>query len=116
MGFEATAGFTADSDAPVSQNGVDSSSEWLKVIFNLIGGQTYADTVAALMGGVDLRIGIHVQAFGDGGSESFVNGPCVSDCGPPEPDEEEQTPEPALLALLGSGLVLSARRLRRRAG
>ena len=49
-----------------------------------------ADVLDELATG-ELRIGIHVQAFGDGESESFVNnGPRV--------------PEPGSLFLLGLGL------------
>ena len=69
--FVATAGFTADSDAPAQPNGVN-PGEQLIVIFDLQGTQTYADVLAELDSGA-LRIGIHVQGFADGGSESFVN-------------------------------------------
>jgi hypothetical protein len=78
IGFETTAGFSADSDPPVQPNGVN-PGESLGVIFNLISGKTYQDTLAAIdlgLGGSvygSLRIGIHVQGFADGGSESFVN-------------------------------------------
>jgi hypothetical protein len=78
--FQTTAGFLADSDAPVSHNGV-SQGEWLAITFNLLSGKTYADTIAALTlpngGGYgDLRIGVHVQGFASGGgSESFINTP-----------------------------------------
>jgi hypothetical protein len=44
----------------------------------------------------DLRIGIHVQSFGNGGSESFVNDPGL----PPS-----IVPIPAAAWLLGSGLI-----------
>lgn len=81
--FNTTAGFSADSDSPVSPNGVDSSTEWVKIIFNLINGKTYADTLAAIAlananPGVDvdggLRIGLHVQSIGTtGGSDSYVS-------------------------------------------
>lgn len=75
--FETTAGFLADSDAPAQPNGVNPAAEWLQIEFNLIDGKTYADTIAALDGpigvGDDLRIGIHVQGFQGGGSESFIN-------------------------------------------
>ncbi|MDP1928455.1 MAG: PEP-CTERM sorting domain-containing protein [Thiobacillus sp.] len=78
--FMTTAGFSADSDPAVSPNGV-SQGEWLTITFNLVGGKTYADTIAALTlpnggGAGDLRIGVHVQSFASGGgSESFVNTP-----------------------------------------
>jgi hypothetical protein len=71
--FEATAGFTADSNPPAQPNGVNPFEE-LTITFDLINGKTLADTLAALDGGVDLKIGIHVQGFATGGSESFVNG------------------------------------------
>ena len=81
--FGTTAGFLADSDSPVQPNGVN-PGETVGILFNLIGGQTFNDTINALnmslaSPGVDvyggLRIGIHVQGFANGGSESFVNGP-----------------------------------------
>lgn len=75
--FVTTAGFSADSDPPVTSNGV-SSGEWLTVIFNLQPNKDYASVIDALTlsngGGVgDLRIGLHVQGFYGGGGESFVN-------------------------------------------
>ncbi|MBW2540162.1 MAG: hypothetical protein JRE27_11230, partial [Deltaproteobacteria bacterium] len=69
--FVTTAGFLADSDSPVQPNGVN-PGETLGVMFSLQGSQTYNDTIAALGDG-SLRIGIHVQGFASGGSESFVN-------------------------------------------
>lgn len=87
--FVTTAGFSADSDNPPPQNGVNTNLESVTILFDLIAGQTFADTIAALTNG-DLRIGIHGQAFGDGGSESFVNVP---------------VPIPAAVWLLGSGLI-----------
>ena len=49
----------------------------------------YADVIAELTDG-RLRIGLHVQGFGNGGSESFVNNP---------------VPVPAAVWLFGSGLI-----------
>jgi hypothetical protein len=63
--FVTTAGFSADSDSPVQPNGVNPGESGT------------------------LRIGLHVQGYQSGGSESFVN-----------------APEPASLAL--SGLLLAA--------
>lgn len=73
--FATTAGFSADSDAPVSSNGVN-PGEKVGILFNLISGQTYTNVVNALgiAGGTNgLRVGIHTQSFSNGGSESFVN-------------------------------------------
>ena len=107
--FQTTAGFSLDSSAPgVSANGVNAAGEFVTVTFNLINGKTFADTIAALNGGVDLRIGIHVQALPDGESNSYVNTPP----GGPGPGS---TPVPlpgvasAALALM-AGLGLTRRR------
>lgn len=75
--FNVTTGFSADSDAPVAPNGV-TNGEWLAIDFNLINGKTYSNVLSALAlpnnGGTgDLRIGVHVQGFANGGSESFIN-------------------------------------------
>ena len=95
--FEATAGFSADSEPPAQPNGVN-PGELLTVTFTLIGGQTFADAIQDLTDG-DLRIGIHVQGYASGGSESLVNHP---------------VPEPGTGALVVVGLVaLVASRIRR---
>lgn len=109
--FQATVGFTADSDSPVQINGVN-PGEWVVVQFRLFAGKTFQNTIDALNGplgqGDDLRIGIHVQGFQGGGSESFVN---ISDYGP------NVVPEPGTLtlaacALLGCGVARWRRRRR----
>ncbi|MBL9138084.1 MAG: hypothetical protein JNK85_19610 [Verrucomicrobiales bacterium] len=93
--------FAADSDAPTSSNGVN-PGETVSIFFNLIGGKTYADTLAALaLAATDpttditggLRIGLHVQSIQpQGGSDSYVNTYGVSDNG-------------WALALLGTGVL-----------
>lgn len=96
--FIATAGFTADSDPPVQWNGVN-PGEQLGITFDLKGAQVYSDVLSELASG-DLRVGLHVQGFANGGSESFVN--------------SSPTPVPApgalLLGSLGIGLIQRIRR------
>lgn len=67
--FETTEAFSADSDPPTRPNGVD-PQEFLGVVFELKNG-TLANVIRNLRNG-SLRIGIHVQGFSGGGSESFV--------------------------------------------
>ncbi len=93
--FVTTAGFLADSDPPTSHNGVG-PGESVSIIFDLMGGGTFADVLAELGDG-RLRAGIHVIAFASGGSESLVS-----------------VPEPGtlVLALLGFGVLGASRRTR----
>jgi hypothetical protein len=86
--FQTTAGFSADSNPAVQPNGVN-PGESLGILFNLQGGGTFANVISELTTG-ELRIGIHVQGYDTGGSESFVNNP---------------VPIPAAVWLFGSGLL-----------
>jgi len=92
--FSTTAGFLADSDPPVQKNGVN-PGEWLNIYFNLINGATFENVIADIDSGELLRIGIHVQGFAGGGSESFVN----------TTNATAPVPEPATMILIGSGLI-----------
>jgi hypothetical protein len=69
--FEATTGFTADSNAPTQPSGVN-PGEVVSIFFTLQAGGTLADVISELYSG-ELRIGVHVQGFLPDGSESFVN-------------------------------------------
>jgi hypothetical protein len=77
--FVTSEGFSADADPPPAHSGVD-PNESLGIIFELAAGRTYPDVLSDLACG-DLRMGIHVQNFDYGRSESFVNGPPVEQCG-----------------------------------
>lgn len=106
VGFQATQGFTADSDPPVPFWGVEASDpgdEWLDILFTLDPCATVEDVYDELSAET-LRIGIHVQSFDGGGSESFVNNIEPS----PGP-----IPEPMAMSLLvlGATALLRKRRI-----
>lgn len=86
---------SADSQGGVAYNGVN-PNESLGI---LLGGSLFGDVIAALDSGV-LRVGIKVQAFEGGGSETFVNTPPV--------------PEPRAAILFLVGTALAAHSIRRR--
>jgi len=93
--FETTLGFSADSDPPVEPLGVN-PGERLGIVFDLMEGKTIPDVLDDLRTGA-LRIGIHVQGFASGGSESFINIPL---------------PEPGTFTLCLLGAAALARRRR----
>ena len=86
--FVTSADLSFDSDPPAQPNGVN-PGESLGILFDILSGSSFDDVIDSIES-TDLRIGIHVQGFASGGSESFVNNP---------------VPEPATMLLLGSGLI-----------
>lgn len=106
IGFSVSpSGASADSNSPVQPMGVN-PGEWLTIVWSLVSGTTFSDVIAALnLGGNQagsLRVGIHVQGFANGGSESFVNGPPA-----PVP-----VPAAGLMLVAGLGALGFARRRR----
>lgn len=105
VNFNELAGFLAEPDPPVQPNGINPGEE-ASIIWTLQSGQTAADAIAALLSGI-LRIGIHVQGFATGGSESFVNNGCI-DCN----TTLVPLPSAAGMGLLGMGGLMMIRRRR----
>jgi hypothetical protein len=103
IGFQTTAGFSADSDPPVQHNGVN-PGETLSILFDLLPTASFAQTIQALSGGTALRVGVHVQGFGNGGAQSFVNDTVAI----PVPEASS-----IAMALAGIGVLASAMRRRR---
>lgn len=103
--FVATTSLSADSDPPSQPNGVN-PGEFVSLTYTLTG--SIAALLADLTDG-DLRIGIHVQGFGDGGSESFINNPPGV-----TPPPGAGIPEPASVVLAGLGLCFLSLVARRR--
>src|SRR5690606_4061170 len=68
--FVADAGF--DSEAPVSWNGINSSTEWLTISGTLLGGII----IDNLFNDGSFRVGMHVQSIGEGGdSDGYITTP-----------------------------------------
>ena len=101
IGFQTTAGFSADSNPPVQPNGVN-PGESLSILFDLKPGRSFAEIAGDLASGA-LRIGVHVQGYGGGGSESFVN--LLS----PVPEASSVLSMMAALGVLGVALRRRAR-------
>jgi hypothetical protein len=89
--------FRATADPPPSQNGVN-PGEAVGLALTLENGVDW-DTVIGALDSAALRVGLHVLAFPDGSSASFVNDGVV--------------PEPAAILLVGSVLLILGRRLRK---
>ena len=101
--FATTAGFSADSDPPTQPLGVN-PGEFLGITFDLQAGGLFDDIVSELASGT-LRIGIHVQGYSSGGSESFINNG-IADGG----NGVVPAPGAVLLGTIGVGVVSWLRR------
>lgn len=99
--FNTTQQWSFDADPPVEHNAIDSDVEWLAITFNLLSGQTFADTIQALNDG-SLNVGLHVQAIGsDDWSDSHTTS------APPVP-----VPGAIALGVVGLGMIGVLRRKR----
>jgi len=80
------------SDGGTAPNGVN-PGEWVSVLFNLNPGKTLSDVFSAMTSSA-LRVGFHVQAFANGGSEAFMNKPTA--IVPPAPPVVENPAPPVV--------------------
>ena len=96
-GFTST--YCADSNSPVQPNGVN-PTEWLRLSYTLQNNATLLDVLNAIAGDT-FNVGIHVQGFSGGGSESGLM-------------HLQPVPEPASILLLGGGAAAAFIRRRRR--
>src|SRR3954471_8222599 len=97
IGFSSN--YCADSNSPVQPMGVN-PGEWLRLTYTLQGTATLDQVLAAMTDG-SYRVGVHVQGFATGGSESALAAP-------------RSVPEPATCLLFGTGLITLGRLGRRR--
>ena len=97
--------FKIQATGAVSQNGVN-PGEWVSVFFNLSTNKTLKDVFNDLKSG-SLRVGMHVQAFSDGGSEAFVNNntPGITTTLPPV---VKTTPPPVTTSVLVPNLIIQS--------
>ncbi len=94
IGFDADREFNIGSNPPPPSNGINNIGvgEWVTIEFDLLGG-SLQDVLDELNDG-SLRVGIHIQDFTDGSSESAV-----------------AVPEPATVLMFGlGGLALLRKR------
>lgn len=91
--FMTTTGLSFGSEPPVQSNGVN-PGEWLAIKFGVDPSTNLENQVASGA----LRIGIHVQAIGNGGSEAFI-------LGSPVAVTNTSVPAPGAIVLAGIGVA-----------
>ena len=91
--------FSADADSPKQPNGVN-PGEFVGLTLDLVGGFDFDDLLAELNSG-ELVVGIHVQGYASGGSESFINNPGDGHGGNGGNGNGTKVPEPGTMAALG---------------
>jgi hypothetical protein len=115
--FDRRPEYSADSDSPVSHNGIN-PNEWLKLVFMLNYNRTIDDVIAEIAAGgsttdKNLRVGIHIQSLP---KDIHYGWYCC--CPPPDYSDSASainctkpiTPEPATICLLGLGALSLIRR------
>jgi hypothetical protein len=112
--FDKTPEYSADSDSPVSHNGIN-PDEWLKLVFTLKNNKFYDDVIAEIAAGdsateTNLRIGIHIQSL-----PKDIHYGCY--CPPPDYSDSasainctQPIPEPATIALFAPAVFVLLRR------
>ena len=99
--YDFSSDYSYDSESPISHNGIN-PGEVLGIVFDFTDDSGLDRIIAALDDG-SLSVGIHVQGFASGGSESFVS---VTATNP--------VPEPSSLVLFGIGFMGIAGVLRKK--
>jgi hypothetical protein len=104
---------SADSNSGgLSANGVDwtvSGDEWVTLEFDLLPGKTFQNVTDAIKTG-NLRMGIHVQAFVDQGSGTYVNGAWLDTVVTPVPLPAAAWAGLALFGVIGARSAVDRRR------
>lgn len=121
--FDATPEYSADSDTPITYNGIN-PNEWLKLVFTLDYGKTLDDIINEIANGgslyeQNLRVGIYIQSLPMDSCSYSDNHQTYCPAPPPECTNTasainftEPIPEPATIALLSLGALTVIRRKR----
>ncbi len=122
--FDKTPEYSADSDSPVSHNGIN-PDEWLMLIFTLDYNKTIDDVILEIANGgssylQSLRVGIHIQSlphdcydddyYDDYQSSCYCPPPPVCDDSASAINCTEPIPEPTTICLLSLGALGLIRR------